>query len=132
MQRSSIDECGFRWYALSRYALQVKTFAKAQTISSRQIIRGTHSISIEKGSLLNKQISKESVAVNSFHHQAVKDVAPGFKVTARSKDGIVEAIEMEGSQRVFGVQFHPEVFTSKGDDTFLGIFKHLINEASKK
>ena len=93
---------------------------------------GTHSISIEKGSLLNKQISKESVAVNSFHHQAVKDVAPGFKVTARSKDGIVEAIEMEGSQRVFGVQFHPEVFTSKGDDTFLGIFKHLINEASKR
>lgn len=91
---------------------------------------GTHSIIIEKGSLLNKQIGLDSVAVNTFHHQAVKDVAPGFKVTARSKDGVVEAIEKTGSTKVFGVQFHPEVFTSNGYDTFIGIFRSLVNEAS--
>jgi len=91
---------------------------------------GTHSVIIEKGSLLNKQIGLDSVAVNTFHHQAVKDVAPGFKVTARSKDGIVEAIEKTGSSKVFGVQFHPEVFTSNGYDTFLGIFRNLVSEAS--
>ena len=91
---------------------------------------GTHSILIEKGSLLNKQIGLDSVAVNTFHHQGVKDVAPGFKATAWSKDGVVEAMEKVGSTKVFGVQFHPEVFTSNGYDTFIGIFKHLVNEAS--
>jgi len=92
---------------------------------------GTHSISIEKGSLLNKQIGLDSVAVNSFHHQAIKQIAPGFKVTAYSKDGIVEAIEKVGSSKVFGVQFHPEVFTANNVDTFLGIFQYLVEEAKK-
>ncbi len=90
---------------------------------------GTHTIDIEKGSLLNRQIGLEKVAVNSYHHQAVKDIAPGFKVTARSVDGIIEAIEKKGSDRVSGVQFHPEGFTASNIDTFLGIFKHLIEEA---
>ncbi|MDP3437187.1 MAG: gamma-glutamyl-gamma-aminobutyrate hydrolase family protein [Bacteroidales bacterium] len=93
---------------------------------------GTHTINIEKGSLLNKQIGLEKVAVNSYHHQAVKDVAPGFKVTARSVDGIVEAMEKIGSTKVFSVQFHPEGFTASNIDTFLGIFQHLVKEAGKK
>ncbi|MFA5848819.1 MAG: gamma-glutamyl-gamma-aminobutyrate hydrolase family protein [Bacteroidales bacterium] len=92
---------------------------------------GTHSVMIETGSLLNRQIGLDSVATNSFHHQSVKFVAPGFKVTARSKDGIVEAIEKMGSSKVFGVQFHPEVFTANNIDTFLGIFKYLVEEAKK-
>lgn len=92
---------------------------------------GTHSIKIDKTSLLFKQIGVDSVAVNTFHHQAVKDIAPGFRVTARSKDGIVEAIEKIGSDKVFGTQFHPEVFTANGYDTFLGIFKYLIGKASE-
>lgn len=92
---------------------------------------GTHSIKIDKNSLLYKQIGVDSVAVNSFHHQAVKDVAPGFRVTARSKDGIVEAIEKIGSEKVFATQFHPEVFTANGYDTFLGIFKYLVQQATK-
>ena len=50
---------------------------------------GTHTVLIDKGSLLYKQIGLDSVATNTFHHQAVKMIAPGFKVTARSKDGIV-------------------------------------------
>lgn len=90
---------------------------------------GTHSIKIIKGSQLNLQIGIDSVAVNSFHHQAVKEIAPGFIATAVASDGIIEAIEKQGSTSVFGVQFHPEAFTASGIDTFLGIFKHLINEA---
>lgn len=93
---------------------------------------GTHSISIEKGSILNKVTGLDSAVVNSFHHQAVKDIAPGFKVTAHSKDGIVEGIEMIGNDKVFGVQFHPEGFVSAGDDTFIGIFTYLIQKASEK
>lgn len=92
---------------------------------------GTHTINIDKTSLLYKQTGKESVAVNSFHHQAVKDVAPGFRVTARSSDGIVEAIEKIGSDKVFGTQFHPEVFTANGQDTFIGIFTYLVEKAKE-
>jgi len=92
---------------------------------------GTHSIRIEENSLLFKQIGTQSIAVNSFHHEAVKDVAPGFKVTATSVDGIVEAMEKIGSDQVYSVQFHPEVFTAQNIDTFMGIFEYLIKKAQE-
>ncbi len=91
---------------------------------------GTHTINIVKGSLLNQQTGLEQVAVNSYHHQAVKDIAPGFVATAFGLDGVIEAMEKEGSTRVFGVQFHPEGFTASNIDTFLGVFKHLVKEAN--
>ncbi len=93
---------------------------------------GTHSIEITEGSLMHKMLGVNKIAVNSYHHQAVKDVAPGFKVTAVSPDGIVEAIEKVDSDCVWGVQFHPEGFVSMGDDSFLGIFKHLVEKAAEK
>lgn len=93
---------------------------------------GTHSISVEKGSLLSQQLGVDSIFVNSYHHQSVKDVAPGFRVTAYSKDGVVEAIEKIGSDRVWGVQFHPEGFVSSGNNDFMGIFKHLVEKAQEK
>lgn len=49
-----------------------------------------------------------NLPVNSIHHQAVKEVAPGFVVTAHSPDGIVEAIEMPGKRFALSVQWHPE------------------------
>ena len=88
---------------------------------------GTHSVTIDKNSVLYKQVGKEKIAVNSFHHQAVKDVAPGFKVTAVSKDGCVEAIEMVKNPKVWGVQFHPEhLVNGKDAENFIGIFKALL------
>ena len=93
----------------------------------------THSIDVEPNSLLYNQLGGvKKINVNSYHHQAVKDVAPGFRVTAYSKDGIVEAIEKEGTDCVWGVQFHPEGFVSSGNTDFLGIFKHLIDCANRK
>lgn len=87
---------------------------------------GTHTIDIDKNAKLYTMLGSESVAVNSYHHQAVKDVAKGFKITARAKDGVVEAIEKEGDQFVVGVQFHPEGMVSRGDDTFLPLFEAFI------
>jgi putative glutamine amidotransferase len=48
------------------------------------------------------------VEVNSFHHQGVKRVGRGFRVAARSADGIIEALEREGEGFQVGVQWHPE------------------------
>lgn len=92
---------------------------------------GTHSIDIEKNSLIYKLLGSEKAVVNSFHHQAVKEPAPGFKVTAKSKDGIVEAIEMVGTDKVWGTQFHPESFVNAGDDFFLPLFEHLVKKAKE-
>lgn len=90
---------------------------------------GTHTITIDKNSLLYSLLGSETLIVNSFHHQSVKKVAPGFKVVAVSKDGVVEAIEKTDSKRVLGVQFHPEGFACDGEYPFLAIFQWLVNEA---
>ena len=99
---------------------------------------GTHSIEIAKGSLLAKILGKEEAVVNSFHHQAIKDVPQGFKVTAISADGIIEAVERtsrlknfeDGGAMILGVQFHPEVITNAGNPEFLPIFRKLVEEAT--
>lgn len=90
---------------------------------------GTHSITIDRNSLLFKILATDSAVVNSFHHQAVKEIAPGFRVMAKSKDGIVEGIEMIGNDKVFGLQFHPEGLISRGDDTFLPVFIYFVEKA---
>lgn len=85
----------------------------------------THDIRIEKGSKVWASFLKDSVRVNSYHHQAIKDVAPGFKVTSRAADGIVESIENSEKRFCVGVQWHPERMW-KQDREFLNLFKEFI------
>jgi len=92
---------------------------------------GSHLMAIDSGSVLAKVISKDTILVNSFHHQAVKELAPGFKITARAPDGIVEAIEAYPVHPIIGVQFHPEIFTANGDTTALKIFSFIVKEAKR-
>ncbi len=69
-----------------------------------------HELVVEKGSLLSEVYGENDVRVNSRHHMAVDEVAPGFAVTARCQgDGTIEAIESTREDWfAFGVQFHPE------------------------
>ena len=69
------------------------------------------------------------IAVNSRHHQSVKDTAPGFVVSATAPDGVVEAIEKPGARFCVGVQWHPENFWQTGE--FDGLFKGLINASRR-
>lgn len=71
----------------------------------------SHKIHIEKDSFLYPSLSDEAY-VNSFHHQAIKDLAAHFKVVAKAPDGIIEAIEHE-SLPIYAVQFHPEALSHK-------------------
>ena len=75
------------------------------------ILNKFHKIYIEKDSFLYPSLSDEAY-VNSFHHQAIKDLAPHFKVVAKAPDGIIEAIEHE-SLPIYAVQFHPEALSHK-------------------
>lgn len=69
---------------------------------------GSLTVRIEEESLLHSFFGTEELKVNSYHHQAVKDLASGFKITATAFDGVIEAIEMDG-EPVMGVQWHPEM-----------------------
>ena len=70
----------------------------------------SHPVSLEARSWISAVYGgAESIEANSVHHQAAKDIAPGFRVTARAPDGVVEAIEqIEGKIWMAGVQWHPE------------------------
>lgn len=68
----------------------------------------THSVSVERGSLLYKILGKSSIGVNSFHHQSIKSIGDRLKATAKSEDGVIEAVELEGAEFILGLQWHPE------------------------
>lgn len=89
----------------------------------------THSVEIVEGSKLYDILGREAIT-NSFHHLAVKSVAPGFKVVAYAKDGVVEAIEKDGEKFILGVQWHPEML-SKDYKNMAKIFETLIEKAKK-
>jgi len=89
----------------------------------------THTIKIEPNSVLESVLGNHAV-VNSFHHQSVKGLAEGFRITAESKDGIVEAIERNSEQWCVGVQFHPEILSHK-DDKMQALFNVFIGATRK-
>ena len=67
-----------------------------------------HAVAVEPGTTLAKILGQERVVVNSYHHQSVDRIAPGFRVAATSEDGVVEAIERSDHPFYLGVQWHPE------------------------
>lgn len=67
-----------------------------------------HPVKIQVGSRIFEALDQEDVMVNSFHHQLIKDIAPGFVAVAASPDGIVEGIESTEDPLIIGVQWHPE------------------------
>jgi len=86
----------------------------------------SHSIRIEDGCRLRSIVGKGEMQTNSFHHQALKSVAPGLVVTAHAPDGIIEAVEAPDRRYLIAVQFHPEE-TAPHDE-----YSHRLFEAFVK
>lgn len=86
---------------------------------------GVHPLEIRADSLLANLLG-ESVWVNSFHHQAVKDIAPLFEVCAQTKDGVIEALECPSMPAFLAVQWHPEMMASQ-NDAQRAIFSWLVS-----
>ena len=89
----------------------------------------THTVRLAKESLLHKIFDTEVLPVNSFHHQAVKEVAPDFAVSAFSPDGLIEAIESTQHKSMIGVQWHPECMILGGNRSMMPLFEWLVGEA---
>ncbi len=73
------------------------------------ILRTCHGCAIEPGTPLHSLTGETQIAVNSSHHQAVKALAPGFRVMGRcAEDGVIEAIWNPAARFCWGIQWHPE------------------------
>ena len=84
-----------------------------------------HPVQIAPDSRLALAIGTTNTVVNSYHHQAVQRIAPGFRVTATAPDGVIEAIESEQYPAV-GLQFHPEkLFCGEDHPLFARLFENL-------
>jgi putative glutamine amidotransferase len=84
----------------------------------------SHEISVVPDSLIARAVGAQHLTVNSFHHQAVKSVAEGMRVTARSPDGVIEGIESTDEDWwVMAVQWHPEEMTDAAEPWDRGLFK---------
>ncbi|GEM84233.1 gamma-glutamyl-gamma-aminobutyrate hydrolase family protein [Meiothermus hypogaeus] len=83
-----------------------------------------HSVEQTGQSPLNK-LFEPRFRVNSYHHQALKDLAPGLRPVATAPDGIVEAVALEGHPFYLGVQWHPELLPEQW-----GIFRALVEAAA--
>lgn len=75
-----------------------------------------HTVSLQKHTYLEKITGTSSLKVNSVHHQAIKDVAKELIVSARSSDGLIEAVEKPDYPYLIGVQWHPEYLFDTSED----------------
>lgn len=81
--------------------------------------RPVHTVRLTPGAPLQKLLGCDTLAVNSYHHQAVRTLAPSLRPMAVSEDGLVEGVYLPTARFVWGVQWHPE-------------FSYRIDEASRK
>src|SRR5262249_13028232 len=91
----------------------------------------SHAVTATEGGLLAAVYGATAIATNSFHHQAVKAVAPDLMVEARSDDGLVEAVSLPSRSFVLGVQWHPEMMFER-HDKHLRPFERLVSAATSR
>lgn len=111
----------------------ISTQVKGRTIQHQQSAPRwypSHEITIEPDSIVERMLGTARTRVNSFHHQAIKAVAPDFRVTAKSRDGVIEAIESKVLDFVVGVQWHPETMWEEYP-VFRGIFREFVKSCRK-
>ena len=84
-----------------------------------------HDVEIVKDGRLYDIVGKERLAVNTCHHQGIKDIAPALTVQAYAPDGLIEAISADDRRFMIGVQWHPE-YLFKKDLISLELFKEFI------
>lgn len=95
-----------------------------------------HDTEVKPGSLFSKITGKRRLGVNSTHHQVILEPVDPFIATARSKDGLVEAMELKPEFAakmpfLLGVQFHPERLVEKGD-AYRKIFRTFVAACQAK
>lgn len=89
--------------------------------------RDVHDVAILQGSRLESILGGGAYVVNSRHHQAAANIAPGLIVTAAAPDGIVEAIEIPEKRFALAVQWHPEARIDGSDARLFTAFRDAMS-----
>lgn len=89
-----------------------------------------HNVEVSGDSRLSDALGKGTIAVNSMHHQGIRDLGAGLVPTAFASDGLIEGAELKGRGFAVGVQWHPEMFTS-GAPSVGKLFEDFIHACQK-
>jgi putative glutamine amidotransferase len=98
----------------------------SESTDRRDMAYLAHPIALEPESWLAAQLDAADLKVNTLHHQAIRDLAPGLRVVARAPDGVVEAVEGTGGGFVLGVQSHPEELWERADQRWARLFEGFV------
>jgi putative glutamine amidotransferase len=91
----------------------------------------SHDVRLEPGSLAAGALGSATLRVNSFHHQAVRDLAPKLIASGWSEDGLIEVVEgAEGQPWLLAVQWHPEEMHAEVGGPDVGLFRALVARAA--
>jgi putative glutamine amidotransferase len=89
----------------------------------------THDVAIAAGSRTAALLGAPTLAVNSFHHQGIRALAPGLVATAHARDGLVEAFEGTEGAWLVAVQWHPEEMHADPHAPDRALFAALVDAA---
>lgn len=91
-----------------------------------------HDVALAAGdNPLRRIMGADTIDVNTFHHQAIRDVAPGLEVLATAPDGVIEAVHDPSRSFLLGVQWHPEGLAAQKAEE-LALFQELIAKATAR
>lgn len=85
-----------------------------------------HNLMLQEEAWLAEQLGTTELLVNTLHHQAIRSLAPGLRITGRAPDGTVEAVEGTGSGFILGVQCHPEELWEHTDRRWTAVFAAFV------
>lgn len=89
-----------------------------------------HTVKIMNDTPLYDLLGKDSISVNSYHHQAIRELAPGLSAMAISEDGLIEAVFAPGRRFLWAVQWHPE-FSYLTDENSRKLFTAFVDNCRK-
>ena len=89
-----------------------------------------HEIHLAPGSRLAALMGVRSMTINSLHHQAIRDIAPGLRAVAWAPDGVIEALEGAGPSFLLGVQCHPEALQAAADTRWQALFAAFVESCA--
>ena len=93
----------------------------------------SHVLLLEEGSRAASALGATRLSVNSFHHQAIRDLAAGLVVSGVTEDGVIEAVESPAAAPwLLAVQWHPEEMHADGRAPERGLFKALVAAAGER
>lgn len=88
-----------------------------------------HDVEVVAGTRLAHVFGAGALAVNSMHHQGIRDLGDGLRVTATAPDGLIEGLESRNGKYVVGVQWHPEALTDRHEQA-RELFREFVEVAA--